>query len=105
MWRHKSSPRGVDRFIINQGKKTNATHTTTSLIPALFPKFSTVTFSAVCSGGVRVNDLPLLNMKVRLSTYSFYYTVWLTGLCQLESMRSEVMQITFNCENSIVFNA
>ena len=78
MWRHKSSPRGVDRFIINQAKKTNATHTTTSLIPALFPKFSTVTFSAVCSGGVRVNDLPLLNMKVRLLTYSFYYTVWLT---------------------------
>ena len=27
------------------------------------------------------------------------------GLCQLESMRSEVMQITFNCQNSIVFNA
>ena len=25
------------------------------------------------------------------------------GLCQLESMRSEVMQITFNCQNSIVF--
>ena len=32
--------------------------------------------------------------------------VWhLKGLCQLESMRSEVMQITFNCQNSIVFNA
>ena len=30
---------------------------------------------------------------------------WLKGLCQLESMRSEVMQITFNCQNSIVFNA
>ena len=29
----------------------------------------------------------------------------LKGLCQLESMRSEVMQITFNCQNSIVFNA
>ena len=28
----------------------------------------------------------------------------LKGLCQLESMRSEVMQITFNCQNSIVFN-
>ena len=27
------------------------------------------------------------------------------GLCQLESMRSEIMQITFNCQNSIVFNA
>ena len=32
-------------------------------------------------------------------------TVRLKGLCQLESMRSEVMQITFNCQNSIVFNA
>ena len=31
--------------------------------------------------------------------------VYLKGLCQLESMRSEVMQITFNCQNSIVFNA
>ena len=31
--------------------------------------------------------------------------VHLKGLCQLESMRSEVMQITFNCQNSIVFNA
>ena len=30
---------------------------------------------------------------------------FLKGLCQLESMRSEVMQITFNCQNSIVFNA
>ena len=29
----------------------------------------------------------------------------LKGLCQLESMRSEIMQITFNCQNSIVFNA
>ena len=29
----------------------------------------------------------------------------LKGLCQLESMRAEVMQITFNCQNSIVFNA
>ena len=29
----------------------------------------------------------------------------LKGLCQLESMRSEVMQITSNCQNSIVFNA
>ena len=29
----------------------------------------------------------------------------LKGLCQLESMRSEVMRITFNCQNSIVFNA
>ena len=29
----------------------------------------------------------------------------LKGLCQLESMRSKVMQITFNCQNSIVFNA
>ena len=29
----------------------------------------------------------------------------LKGLCQLESMHSEVMQITFNCQNSIVFNA
>ena len=29
----------------------------------------------------------------------------LKGLCQLESMRSEVMQITFNCQNSIVLNA
>ena len=28
--------------------------------------------------------------------------VYLKGLCQLESMRSEVMQITFNCQNSIV---
>ena len=28
----------------------------------------------------------------------------LKGLCQLESMRSEVMQITSNCQNSIVFN-
>ena len=32
-------------------------------------------------------------------------TSTLKGLCQLESMRSEVMQITFNCQNSIVFNA
>ena len=29
----------------------------------------------------------------------------LKGLCQLESIRSEVMQITCNCQNSIVFNA
>ena len=29
----------------------------------------------------------------------------LKGLCQLESMRVEVIQITFNCHNSIVFNA
>ena len=29
----------------------------------------------------------------------------LKGLCQLESMRVENMQITFNCQNSIVFNA
>ena len=29
----------------------------------------------------------------------------LKGLCQLESMRSEVMQITFNCQNSIVFRS
>ena len=30
----------------------------------------------------------------------------LKGLCQLESMRAEVMQITFfNCQNPIVFNA
>ena len=29
----------------------------------------------------------------------------LKRLCQLESMRSEVLQITFNCQNSIVFNA
>ena len=28
----------------------------------------------------------------------------LKGLCQLESIRSEVMQITFNCQNSIVLN-
>ena len=27
----------------------------------------------------------------------------LKGLCQLESIRSEVMQITFNCQNSIVW--
>ena len=27
----------------------------------------------------------------------------LKGLCQLESMRSEVMQITSNCQNYIVF--
>ena len=26
----------------------------------------------------------------------------LKGLCQVESMRSEVMQITFHCQNSIV---
>ena len=32
-------------------------------------------------------------------------TTHLKGLCQLESMRSEVIQITFNCQNSIVFNA
>ena len=31
--------------------------------------------------------------------------VRLKGLCQMESMRSEVIQITFNCQNSIVFNA
>ena len=29
----------------------------------------------------------------------------LKGLSQLESMRVEDMQITFNCQNSIVFNA
>ena len=29
----------------------------------------------------------------------------LKGPCQLESMCAEVMQITFNCQNSIVFNA
>ena len=29
----------------------------------------------------------------------------LKGLCQLDNMRSEVMQITFNCQNFIVFNA
>ena len=29
----------------------------------------------------------------------------LKGLCQLESMRADVMQITFNGQNSIVFNA
>ena len=34
-----------------------------------------------------------------------YIMTSLKGLCQLESMRSEVMQITFNCQNSIVFNA
>ena len=34
-----------------------------------------------------------------------YLRTSLKGLCQLESMRSEVMQITFNCQNSIVFNA
>ena len=28
----------------------------------------------------------------------------LKGPCQLESMCAEVMQITFNCQNSIVFN-
>ena len=34
------------------------------------------------------------------------YWRWdLKGLCQLESFRAEVMQITFNCQNSIVFNA
>ena len=35
----------------------------------------------------------------------FHFLRGLKGLCQLESMRSEVMQITFNCQNSIVFNA
>ena len=30
---------------------------------------------------------------------------FLKGPCQSESMRAEVMQITFNCQNSIVFNA
>ena len=43
------------------------------------------------------------------STFVFYvfeqFWLALKGLCQLESMRSEVMQITFNCQNSIVFNA
>ena len=29
----------------------------------------------------------------------------LKGLCQLESMCTDIMQITFNCQNSIVFNA
>ena len=28
----------------------------------------------------------------------------LKGLCQLEGMLAEVMQITSNCQNSIVFN-
>ena len=28
----------------------------------------------------------------------------LKGLCQLVSMRTDIIQITFNCQNSIVFN-
>ena len=43
-----------------------------------------------------------------LSSYTDFqleFAISLKGLCQLESMRSEVMQITFNCQNSIVFNA
>ena len=41
-----------------------------------------------------------ISIKLR-NNFKFH----LKGLCQLESMRSEVMQITFNCQNSIVFNA
>ena len=47
---------------------------------------------------VFVNFAALLLLKISEALY-------LKGLCQLESMRSEVMQITFNCQNSIVFNA
>ena len=44
-----------------------------------------------------IDYLTLLKRKMLL--------LCLKGLCQPESMRSEVMQITFNCQNSIVFNA
>ena len=44
--------------------------------------------------------LIMIHLSNNLNTFTF-----LKGLCQLESMRSEVMQITFNCQNSIVFNA
>ena len=37
--------------------------------------------------------------------FSLEHSLDLKGLCQLECTRSEVMQITFNCQNSIVFNA
>ena len=43
-----------------------------------------------------VSECPT-EVLIRLNTSS-----GLKGLCQLESMRSEVMQITFNCQTSIV---
>ena len=42
--------------------------------------------------------------KLLFSAFRNKYVGSLKGLCQLESIRSEVMQITFNCQNSIVLN-
>ena len=36
---------------------------------------------------------------VQLTQVLMSHITALKGLCQLESMRSEVMQITFNCQN------
>ena len=41
-------------------------------------------------------------MKTHPVKHGHWFTQRLKGLCQLESMRSEIMQITFNCQNSIV---
>ena len=47
----------------------------------------------------------LVVKTVKISFDCFTKNIYLKGLCQLESMRSEVMQIPFNCQYSIVFNA
>ena len=62
------------------------------------------------SDSKRLRFLPdICNADIQKTSFSAKtYTVLngvLKGLCQLESMRSEAMQITFNCQNSIVFNA
>ena len=50
-------------------------------------------------------QLESMRSEVMQITYNCQNSIVFKGLCQLESMRSEVMQITYNCQNSIVFNA
>ena len=59
-----------------------------------------------CTGKIRTFLLYVELMDVDKLIRRFMATeAILKGLCQLESMRSVVMQITFNCQKSIVFNA
>ena len=63
-----------------------------------------LTFSAFMMGAYLRCALIRGWALIRINTVCQKKSGELKGLCQLESMRSGVMQITFNCQNSIVFN-
>ena len=119
-------------FFLSLKRQVNSNPTTCSYIPKDYEKRSstvshwlkvltTVTYLSIFTnrlpiacGVLSCNRLdahvsslqPFVNIQQPLEPKELIQTITLLkGLCQLESMRSEVMQITFNCQNSIVFNA